>query len=61
MEVVNMSASSKVYLDMIQTQLDMAKSALNSGYTGRARNLVEVIIADWKMLLVEPGGGKESK
>jgi len=55
-----MSASSKFYFDMIQTQIDMAKTALNSGYTGRAKNLIEAIIADCKMLLVELGGGEES-
>ena len=56
-----MSASSKFSFDMIQTQTDLAQSALNGGYTGRAKNLIETIIADCKMLLVELGGGKESK
>jgi hypothetical protein len=60
-EVVEMNPSSKWYFDMIQAQLDLAKSALASGYVARAHHLVEIVIADCRALLAELGAGKESK
>jgi len=56
-----MSASSTWYFDMIQAQLDLAKSAVASGYVARASNLIEAVIADCRSLLPELGAKKESK
>jgi hypothetical protein len=56
-----MSASKEWYFNMIQAHLDLAKSALTSGYVARTSNLIEVIIADCKVLLEELGARKESK
>jgi len=56
-----MSASSKWYFDMIQAQLDLAKSALASGFVARARSLVEAAMADCRLLLAELGPKKKSK
>jgi hypothetical protein len=53
--------SSEFYLNTIQAELDQAKDASADGYVGRARNLIEVAIADCKMLIVELGGKKGSE
>jgi len=50
------SRSSEFYLNMIKAQLDQAKDALDDGYVARARNLIEVVIADCRMLIVGLGG-----
>jgi len=55
------SRSSEFYLNMIQAELDQAKDALADGYVGRARNLIEVVIADCKMWIVELEGKKGSE
>jgi hypothetical protein len=46
---------------MIQAQLDQAKDTLADGYVARARNLIEVVIADCRMWMVELEGKKGSK
>jgi hypothetical protein len=46
---------------MIRAELDQAKDALADGYAGRARNLIQVVIADCKMWIVELEGKKGSK
>jgi hypothetical protein len=46
---------------MIQAELDMTKDALADGYVGRARNLIEMVISDCRMLIVELGGRKGAK
>ncbi len=56
-----MRRSTEFYLDMIQAELDQAKGALADGYVGRAKNLVEVVIADCRMWTLELEGKKESK
>ena len=56
-----MNRSSDFYLNMIQAELDQAKDALADGYVGRARNLIQVVIADCKMWIVELEGKKGSK
>ena len=56
-----MNRSSEFYLNMIQAELDQAKDALADGYVARARNLIEVIIADCEMWIVELEGKKGSK
>ena len=56
-----MNRSSEFCLTMIQAELDQAKDALADGYVGRARNLIEVVIADCKMLLLELEGKKGSE
>jgi hypothetical protein len=38
---------------MTQAELDQAKVALADGYVGRARNLIEAVIADCKILNLE--------
>ena len=53
--------SSDFYLNMIQAVLDQAKDALADGYVARARNLIQVVIADCKMWIVELEGKKGSK
>ena len=52
----DVSRSSEFYLNMIKAQLDQAKDALDDGYVARARNLIEVVIADCRMLIVGLGG-----
>lgn len=56
-----MSRSNEFYLNMIQAELDQANDALADGYVGRARNLIEVVIADCRMWIVELGGKKGSE
>ena len=56
-----MRRSNEFYLRMIQAELDQAKDALADGYVARAKNLIEVIIADCKMWIVELEGKKGSK
>ena len=56
-----MNRSSDFYLNMIQAQLDQAKDALADGYAARAKDLIEVVIADCKMWIVELEGKKGSK
>jgi hypothetical protein len=46
---------------MIRAELDQAKDALEDGYVARAKNLIEVVIADCKMWIVELGGKKASE
>ena len=57
----DVNRSSEFCLTMIQAELDQAKDALADGYVGRARNLIEVVIADCKMLLLELEGKKGSE
>lgn len=56
-----MRLSGEFYLNMIQAELDQAKDALADGYVGRARNLIEVVIADCRMLTVELEGKTGSR
>ena len=56
-----MSRSSEFYFNMIEAELDQARDALADGYVERARNLIEVVNADCRMLIVELGGNKGSK
>ena len=56
-----MNRSSEFCLTMIQAELDQAKDALADGYVGRARNLIEVVVADCRMLILELEGKNGSK
>ena len=56
-----MRQSNGFYLRIIQAELDHARDALADGYVARARNLIQVVIADCKMWIVELEGKKGSK
>ena len=55
-----MNRSSEFYLNMIQAELDQAEDALADGYAGRARDLIQVVIADCKTWILELEGKKGS-
>ena len=56
-----MNRLSQFYLNLIQAELDLAKDALADGYVARAKNLMQVVIADCKIWIAQLEGKNGSK